>query len=141
MKSQITAFQQLRPSPSQKNDPVVARLLLLWHGALQLVQKHVSILNDSSLWANNWRDSVNCSKLKVLSNYTDSHRRVKVSLPLWSNTDDEMASNYRNQTLNEGSKLQGPTHTPASVWSFEGAEEHVSLSKSNLCSEDVIMLF
>lgn len=52
-----------------------------------------------------------------------------------------MASNYRNQTLNEGNKLQGPTHTPASVWSFVGAEEHVSLSKYNLFSEDVISYF
>lgn len=52
-----------------------------------------------------------------------------------------MASNYRNQTLNEGNKLQGPTHTPALAWSFVGAEEHVSLSKYNLFSEDVTVLF
>lgn len=50
--------------------------------ALQLVQKHSSILNDISLCADNWRDSVNCDKLKVLSNYTDSHGRVKVSASL-----------------------------------------------------------
>lgn len=52
------------------------------HGALQFVQKHFSILNDTSLWADNWRDSVNCDKLKVWSNYTDSHRRIKVSASL-----------------------------------------------------------
>lgn len=51
-------------------------------GALQFVQKHFSTLNDISLWADNWRDSVNCDKLKVLSNYTDSHRRIKVSASL-----------------------------------------------------------
>lgn len=111
-----------------KNDPFVVTLVFVWQDVLPLVQKHFSILNDFSLWADNWRDSVNCGKLKVLSNYTDSHRRVKVSLPLWSDTDDEMASNYRNQTPNEGNKLQGPTHTPASVWAFVGAEGHVSLS-------------
>lgn len=54
----------------------------LRHSALQFVQKHFSILNDISLWADNWRDSVNCNKLKVLSNYTDSHRRIKVSASL-----------------------------------------------------------
>lgn len=63
--------------------PVLTILFLLWRSALQFVQKHVSILNDISLWADNWRDSVNCDKLKVLSNYTDSHRRVKVSASLW----------------------------------------------------------
>lgn len=52
------------------------------HSALQFVQKHFSILNDTSLWADNWRDSVNCDKLKVWSNYTDSHRRIKVSASL-----------------------------------------------------------
>lgn len=95
-----------------KNDPFAATLVLLWQDVLPLVKKHFSILNDFSLWADNWRDSVNCGKLKVLSNYTDSHRRVKVSLPLWSHADDEMASNYRNQTPNEGNKLPGPPPHP-----------------------------
>lgn len=57
-------------------------LLLLQCRALQFVRKHFSILNDISLWADNWRDSVNCNNLKVLSNYTDSHRHVKVSASL-----------------------------------------------------------
>lgn len=65
--------------------------------------------------------------MKVLSNYPDSHRRVEVSLPLWSDTDDEMASNYRNQTPNEGAGSRGPPTPPISL-GFVGAEGHVSLS-------------
>lgn len=56
--------------------------LSLWRSALQFVRKHFSVLNDISLWADNWHDSVDCDKLKVLSNYADSHRHVKVSASL-----------------------------------------------------------
>lgn len=104
--AQIIAFWQLYPSAMRRHSPPP---LTGWRAVGTKALLH---FNHFSLRADNWRDSVNCSKLKVLSNYPDSHRRVEVSLPLWSDTDDEMASNYRNQTPNEGAGSRGPPAPP-----------------------------
>lgn len=91
--------------------------------ALQFVQKHFSILNDISLWADNWRDSVNCDKLKVLSNYADSHRRTKVSASLCGATplmrQPPIIESHRGE--------QAPASLDSHWWvvSFVGAQEHV----------------
>lgn len=72
--------------------------------------------NDISLWVDNWCDSVNCEKAQGAKQLHGFPQALKgVCFPLWSNTTDEAASNYRRQTPTEGE--QRPP-TPTGLLSF-----------------------
>lgn len=86
-----------------------------------------SILNDISLWADNWHDSVNCQKLKVRSNYMDSHRRRKVSGFLCGATPlmRQPPIIEHRQTPTDGNELWRPLSPSDGYYPFVGASRRV----------------